>query len=248
MGEKIYYLSDLAKIISVANEMGLKAWKLENYTGAELQKYSPTVRAPEALEKIFKYLSSELIPDGKYKLVGKTGFKATHRTEITIQKGADNLQPVSNGLNTSMAYADYNSVIQENAKLKADNYYYTEQIKVLHEQISELRAELDEESDLEISEAKSSIYETMAKEYAPQIINLVSQYFAPKSQPVMASFADAPPPSPPAPQKIIRFSPEYNEHWRMCTDQTAVNNEYNYLQANRPDKLQEFTNLFGGNG
>lgn len=246
MAEKIYYLSDLSKIISVANEMGLKAWKLENYTGAELQKYSPTIKAPEALEKIFKYLSSELIPDGKYKLVGKTGFKATHRTEITVQKGADNLQPVNN-ISSSMAYADYNSVIQENAKLKADNYYYTEQIKVLHEQISELRAELDEESELEESEEKNSLYETMAKEYAPQVINILSQYFAPKSQPVMASFADAAP-APEPTKRIIRFSPEYLEHWKRCTDQNAVNNEYNYLLANRPDKVQEFINLFEGNG
>jgi len=245
---KIYYLSDLAKIQSVAVEMGLRYWRVENMQKDELIKINPTIKAPEALEKIFKYLSSELVPDGKYFLIGKTGQKSIPTTELTLVKG-DGEQSGGNGYNTTLAYKDYNAVIQENAKLKAENYYFSEQIKVLHDQIAELREEIDEEDEENEETGKESIYQDLAKEYAPQFFQLVTQYFQPKSNATITSFADlSPQPLPPPSQKIIRFTPEYNQYWQQCKDQNAVNNEYQYLQANRPDKLIDFTNLFNGNG
>jgi len=244
---KLYYLSDLAKIQSIALEMGLRYWRVENMQKDELIKINPTIKAPEALEKIFKYLSSELVPDGKYFLIGKTGQKSIPTTELTLVKG-DGETTAGNNYNTTLAYKDYNAVIQDNAKLKAENYYFAEQIKVLHEQIAELREELEQTEDEEEETGKPSMYEEMAKEYAPQLFQLVTQYFGPKSQPTITSFADAPPSSAPQPQKIIRFTPEYNQFWQRCTDQNAVNNEFQYLQANRPDKVESFTQLFQGNG
>jgi hypothetical protein len=247
MAEKVYYLTDLKKIQGIAAEMGLKAWKLENLTGAELHKCSPLIKPAEALERIFKYLSSEVIPDGKYLLIGKTGFKSIHRTEIYIQKGNDLPATTAGNFGGGLAYADYSEVMKDNAKLKAENYYYSEQIKVLHEQIAELREELDQDQDQDEETAKNSVYIEMAKEYAPQILNIFSTYLAPKPVSMPASFADAPPAPAPA-QKIIRFTPEYNNFWQTCKDQEAVNREYQYLETNRPDKLPEFTKLFGGNG
>lgn len=241
---KIYTLSDLAKIQSLAVEMGLKVWRVENVQKDELIKISPLLKAPEQLERIFKYLESELVPDGKYILIGKTGQKSIPTTNLTVVKG-DEDKAGTNHYSTTLAYKDYNAVIQDNAKLKADNYYMAEQIKVLHEQIAELRQELDEQDDEDEEKSKNSVYEDLAKEYAPQILNLVTQYFGPKSQPTITSFADAPPPSAPV-QKIIRFTPEYNAYWQKCTDQNAVNQEYQYIATNRPDKLEAFTKLFNG--
>jgi len=239
---KTYYLSDLSKIQSLAVEMGLRVWRVENIRKEELIKINPTVKAPEALEKIFHYLNSEFVEDGKYILIGKTGQKSVPTTELIIVKG-DAPESTGASFNTTLAYKDYNAVIQENAKLKAENYYFEEQIKVLHEQIAELREELNEEEDEDgVTPAKSSIYEDLTKEYAPQLFNLITQYFGPKSQPVITTFADAPPSS--AAQKIIRFTPEYANFWRNCRDQNAVNSEFQYLTTNRPDKVQEFTQLF----
>lgn len=244
---RVYYLSDLSKIQSIALEMGLRYWRVENIQKDELIKINPTIKANEALDKIFKYLSSELVPDGKYFLIGKTGQKSIPTTELTLIKGDGEITGGSS-YNTTLAYKDYNAVIQENAKLKAENYYFSEQIKVLHEQINELREEIDNDDDDDDETGKASVYEEMAKEYAPQLFQLVTQYFGPKSQPTITSFADAPAPSPPPSQKIIRFTPEYNQYWQRCTDQNAVNNEFQYLQANRPDKVESFTQLFQGNG
>ena len=242
MAEKIYYLSDLEKLQGIAKEMGLKAWKLENLSGAELQKPNPAIRPNEALEKIFSYIKSEVIPDGKYKLIGKTGHRSIHRTEIFIQKGQD----IGNGGGSSfagaMAISDYSEVIKENAKLKADNYFLTIQVNGLNETIADLKAELEMDDDDDDESTGNNVYIDMAKEYAPQLINIVTQYLTPKPPPVPVSFAD---PAPaPAAQKVIRFTEAYNNFWRACKDQEAVTREFNYLQTNRPDKLQDFTNLF----
>jgi len=247
MAEKVYYLSDLERLKVIAAEMGLKAWKLENLTGAELQKPAPSVKPNEALDRIFSYLNSEVIPDGKYKLVGKTGTKSQHRTEILIQKGND----TSAGGNFSAALVpgDYSAIIKENAVLKADNYFLTEQVKVLQDIIAELKADLEE--DQEEDQDQSDSYKDLLKEYAPQAFTLLQSLFikAPLNPGLnMApSFADQGPAAPPAaPQKIVRFTEAYNNFWRACKDQEAVNNEYNYLQNNRPDKLEAFTKLFTG--
>lgn len=242
---KLYYLSDLSKIQSVAMEMGLRYWRVENIQKDELIKINPTIKASEALEKIFKYLASELVSDGKYFLIGKTGQKSIPTTMLTLIKG-EGEPSANNAYNTTLAYKDYNDVIQDNAKLKAENYYFSEQIKVLHEQIAELREELENTEDEEEETGKASLYQEMAKEYAPQLLQLVTNYFGPKSNPIVTSFSDAPPPSAPPPQKIIRFSPEYEKFWRQCTDQNAVNLEFQHLQVNKPERLEYFTNLFNG--
>jgi hypothetical protein len=245
MAEKIYYLSDLERIKTIAAEMGLKAWKLENLSGAELQKPNPAIKTPEALERIFNYLKSEVIPDGKYLLIGKTGHKSIHRTEIYIQKGAE-APPVNNSLSLGLAYADYSEVMKQNAKLQAENYYFSEQIKVLNEQIAELRAIIDQDDDDDDQDEKTDIYKDLAKEYAPQLINIFTQYLSPQSKSAqVVNFADPAPSAPP--QKITRFTDEYFNFWRNCTDQEAVNREYSYLQNNRPDKLEAFTSIFTGN-
>ena len=244
MAEKIYYLADLEKLKKIAAEMGLKAWKLENLSGAELQKPNPAIKPGEALERIFNYLKSEVIPDGKYLLIGKTGHRSIHRTEIYIQKGNDSTAASSGS--GAIAYTDYSDLIKENAKLKAENYFFSEQVKVLHDQIAELREALEDEDEDEDEKAgKTSIYEDMAKEYAPQLINIFTQFLSPKSSAPVVSFAD--PSTPPPGQKIVRFTEPYYNYWRNCTDQEAINREYNYLQANKPDKLEAFTAIFTSN-
>lgn len=237
---KIYYLSDLAKLKAIAKEMNLKVFRLENMSGSELQKYAVGIKPDEQLDRIFAYLQSELIPDNKYLLVCKTGAKAAHRTEILIQKGNE---PAAPAAPASGIYAnnDFTAIIKENAVLKADNYYLQERLKVLEEHIAELKLELEEEEE-EAAEKEPNIYEKLAAEYAPQIFNIISNKFIPAMPAAnIPNFADA----APAPAKpIIRFSAEYFNYWRNCNNQDLVNKEYEYLATNKPDKVQEFLNIW----
>lgn len=237
--DKVYYLADCQKIIGIATEMGLKQWKLETLSGDEMQRYAITVKYPEALQKMFKYLGSEIIPDGKYKLIGKVGLKSPHRTELIIQKG--NSSETAKGL-TLYGNGEFSEVLKENAVLKSENYFLQEQVKVLQEQILVMQEEQEDDDDETETEKAIAPYGELIKEYAPQVMNFFTNYFAPKAAAApIASFADAP--AAPS-QPIIRFSPEYISYWQNCKDQNAVNKEYEYLAANKPDKVELFTNIF----
>lgn len=231
---KTYTNQDLAAIETIASQFKLKYWRLENVFGSEIKKCS--VLSKNQLAEVFNYLNSDFVDDGQYILVGKAGNQSKAETKLRITKGAPGAPATPNTSIVNYSYPDnYEALVKENAELRADKYYLEQVIIQKDLKIDELLEELNEEPE----QGKLNIND-LVKEYTPQAFTLLQSIFVKPSP--MPAFAD------PAPEpKLTRCTPEYYQYLRANSANTALlEQEYNYIQTNNPDKLNEWqANIFG---
>jgi hypothetical protein len=222
---------------------------------------SPINQDVKAAQKnIEKLLHLHSTADGEYLIECRQTTRTAKRTycivkgdgegkSTTITPLASNLEPTEWQSNIQLE-RQINSLILEKEILEAEN-------KQLLIRVQELEQELEEMPEQSLNDAPSATQKLLdsitpvAAEYLPMLLDGILAKWLPKPAAAPAPTFTAPRPGQTNPASgITRFSPEYYEYLRstMNIQPEYFNNEMQYIATHYPDRVEEVSKQFGGNG